>query len=232
MSTMNRVRQAIDPAHQAIEQTEFSKSLLDGRITRANYCQYLTQMWHIHYQLEHKMPMCTPVANYFTYEMIRTSAIARDLFAMGSIVELQTRLPETQRIEEQFATWANTMPFALLGCLYILEGSRMGSLVIGRALIKSLHLVADQATQFAPGVEYHLHNASQTPKRVMQLKSAIDAANLSAAEELELTTGACVFMDMLNALYQKLPVQSSPSRAGVAVCPVHSADHANHLKSA
>ncbi len=100
MSTMHRVREAIDPAHQAIEQTEFSKSLMDGRITRAAYCQYLSQMWHIHYQLEHTMPTCSQVCKYFEHEMIRTAALERDLFALGSAVELQPRMPQTLKIEE------------------------------------------------------------------------------------------------------------------------------------
>ncbi len=34
MSTMQRVRQAISQSHDTIEQTDFAKSLMDGRITR------------------------------------------------------------------------------------------------------------------------------------------------------------------------------------------------------
>ncbi len=82
MSVMQRVREAIEPSHQAIEQTDFSKSLMDGRISRAAYCQYLAQMWHIHYRLEHTLPGCELTGKYFENEMIRTPNIERDLFAL------------------------------------------------------------------------------------------------------------------------------------------------------
>ena len=235
MSTMTRVREAIDPAHQAIEQTEFSKSLMDGRITRPAYCQYLAQLWHIHYRLEHFLPNCAEVSQYFDAEMIRTPAIERDLFTLGSAVELQGRMPVTLMIEEQMQAWSASAPLALLGSCYILEGSRMGSLMIGRALIATLHLRASAEAAETPGVEYHLHNASQTPRRVKQLKRAIDAAALSTAKEQELTLGACTFMSMLNDLYQQLPIVQRPdehAQSGVAACPMHGLVQQAKLKSA
>lgn len=235
MNTMHRVREAIDPAHQAIEQTEFSKSLMDGRITRAAYSQYLTQMWHIHYQLEHHLPNCATVAKYFAHDMIRTPAIERDLFMLGSAVELQARMPQTLRIEERLQAWSRSAPFALLGCCYILEGSRMGSLVIGRALIKHLHLQLGTDGADTAGVEYHLQNAAETPRRVKQLKNAIDEGGLSADQEQELTVGACTFMNMLNDLYEQLPVHppaAQQSSGQVANCPMHALMHQANLKSA
>ena len=235
MSTMHRVREAIDPAHQAIEQTEFSKSLMDGRITRVAYCQYLTQMWHIHYRLEQYLPSGAVVGRYFDPEMIRTPAIERDLFALGSAVELQARMPQTLMIEEQMQAWSVSAPYALLGCCYILEGSRMGSLMIGRALIGPLHLTAVVDGAGTAGVEYHLHNAAQTPRRVKQLKNAIDAGDLSSAQEQELMMGACKFMDMLNDLYQHLPVVPRPvehEHSGAAACPMHGLVQQAKLRSA
>ncbi len=224
MSTMTRVREAIENSHQAIEQTEFAKSLLDGRISRPAYCHYLAQMWHIHYQLEHTLPNLPNVGGFFELSMVRTPAIERDLFALGSAVELQQRLTCTQTIEQQLVAWARSAPFGLLGCCYILEGSRMGSLMIGRALIQSLRLqppVDASAEACIPGVEYHLQDAAHTPRRVKQLKSAIDAAALSDAQEQELTLGACAFMSMLNELYSQLPVDAGVGYGRASVCPVH-----------
>lgn len=240
MSIMQRVREAIEPAHQAIEQTDFSKSLMDGRISRSAYCQYLAQMWRIHHQLEQTLPACTSTGQYFDSEMIRTPAIERDLRALDSGVESHEPMPTTQSIEEQLQTWGRSSPFALLGCCYILEGSRMGSLMIGRALIKSLQLTASNDDACAPGVEYHLHNAAQTPRRVKQLKSAIDSGNLTDAQQHELTLGAVTFMSMLNELYAQLPIShntishNAVSNASVSAarCPMHDSYHPTKLKSA
>lgn len=235
MSIMQRVREAIEPAHQAIEQTDFSTSLMDGRISRSAYCQYLAQMWRIHYQLEQTVPACAPIGQYFDAEMIRTPAIERDLVALGSGVESHEPMPTTQCIGEQLQVWGRNSPFALLGCCYILEGSRMGSLMIGRALIKSLRLTVSSEDACALGVEYHLHNAAQTPRRVKQLKSAIDSGNLSDSQEQELTLGAVTFMSMLNELYKQLPISHnavSSDSTSVARCPMHDSYHPTKLKSA
>lgn len=232
MSTMNRVRQAIEPSHQAIEQTEFSKSLMDGRITRSAYCQYLTQMWHIHSQLEHTLPGCATVGHYFEPSMIRTPALERDLVALDSAVASQETMKCTQKIEQQLQGWSRSAPFALLGCCYILEGSRMGSLMIGRALIKALRLEASPVDGCPAGVEYHLLDAAQTPRRVKNLKAAIDAASLTDAQEQELTLGTCAFMSMLNELYHQLPVQSPLAAATVMHCPMHALTQQAKLKSA
>ncbi len=233
MSTMQRVREAIEASHQAIEQTDFSKSLMDGRITRPAYCVYLGQIWQIHHKLEQTLPGNAATGRYFDQEMVRTPEIERDLTALGSVKELHSSLPITQRITEQMQAWHHDAPFALLGCGYILEGSRMGSLLIGRALIKSLQLPESSSPDgCVPGVEYHLHNAAQTPRRVRQLKAAIDASQLTEREEQQLTIGSCTFMNLLTELYRQLPVGLAGASSSVGRCPVHHMQLQAHLKSA
>ncbi len=232
MSTMQRVREAMEASHVAIEQTDFAQSLLDGRITRPAYCKYLSQMWHIHYQVEQTLPACSPAGKYFHPEMIRTAAISRDLLALGQPDDFHAPLPATRRILQQLQTWAHEAPYALLGCCYILEGSRMGSLMIGRALINHLKLHTTSQEACPAGVEYHLEDAAQTPRRVKQLKSAIDADHLSPECEEELTEGACTFMSLLNELYRQLPVNLSHAPATNLVCPMHQHGHVSQLKTA
>ncbi len=74
-------------------------------------------------------------------------------------------------IVQQMEGWAASTPIALLGSLYILEGSRMGSMMIGRVLMKNLGLAPTTAMQndresrdtpVVPGVEYHLEDAVHT----------------------------------------------------------------------
>ncbi len=115
MSTMKRVREAIEQSHQAIEQTDFAKSLLDGRVTRKVYGLYLSQMWYIHQCLESFLSVCPIVATRFSDELIRTPQIFVDIHALGQVLDGQPILPATRATQQQLQSWAKDQPYALLG---------------------------------------------------------------------------------------------------------------------
>lgn len=200
MSVMNTVRTAISESHQQIELTPFSKGMMDGSISRSNYANGLAQLWYIHGELERLAQEDKNVSTYFTLEMIRTSTITRDLEALGFGIDLFHKMPETVCITNQLRSWAIQQPFALLGCIYILEGSRMGSLVIAKPLSKTLGLT----TGDNKGIEYHTEGATQTPMRMRAFKDKIDHAGLDTGRVNELTEGAVRFMELLNSLYSAL----------------------------
>ncbi|XZE19251.1 biliverdin-producing heme oxygenase [Pirellulaceae bacterium SH449] len=209
MSVMNLVRSAISASHHQIEQTPFSTGMMDGRITKEDYSRGLSQLWHIHKALESSVQTCSQAAEFFTDEMIRTDTIARDLKAFGFQVDSFDVLPETALITEKINAWGATVPHALLGCIYILEGSRMGSLVIAKPLGRTLGLTAGEVS----GLEYHLEGAAQTPARLREFKARVDSAGLDDQAEADLIEGAVQFMDMLNTLYEALPVNEYRSDA-------------------
>lgn len=207
MSVMNLVRSAISASHHQIEQTPFSTGMMDGRISREDYSRGLAQLWYIHKELESNVQTCPEVAEYFSDEMIRTETIARDLKTFGFELDSFAILPETVLITEKIKNWGETVPHALLGCIYILEGSRMGSLVIAKPLSRTLGLAAGEVS----GIEYHLEGAAQTPARLREFKARVDNAGLGDQAEADLIEGAVLFMEMLNTLYAALPVQGYAS---------------------
>jgi heme oxygenase (biliverdin-producing, ferredoxin) len=209
MSVMNLVRSAISASHFQIEQTAFSKGMLDGSMTATNYSRGLVQLWHIHGTLESCATSCPEVTDFFTREMVRTETIRRDLQAFGFNTDSFAPMIETIAIVEQMKDWALESPYAILGCIYILEGSRMGSLMIAKPLGKSLGLTSGDVA----GIEYHTEGAAGTPMRLRSFKENVDQANLGAAAETELIQGAVRFMDLLNTLYAALPMDSLPKQA-------------------
>jgi len=200
MSVMNMVRAAISESHQQIELTPFSKGMMDGSISRSEYANGLVQLWHIHDELESLVQQAVEVSNYFTSEMVRTNTITRDLRAFGCKVVTFQPMSETLAIVNQLRDWAKQKPFALLGCIYVLEGSRMGSLVIAKPLSKTLGIAPGETA----GIEYHTEGAAQTPSRVRAFKEKVDGANLDEATVGDLTEGAVTFMELLNKLYAAL----------------------------
>ncbi|MCC6508741.1 MAG: biliverdin-producing heme oxygenase [Pirellulaceae bacterium] len=119
MSTMSRVRTAISQSHDAIEQTDFAKSLLDGRVSRLSYACYLSQMHKVHATLEATVLRCPEIAAFFLAEMVRTPVLVRDLLELGYQAESFPEMPATQALTGQLANWSRTSPQALLGCIYI-----------------------------------------------------------------------------------------------------------------
>ena len=120
---MNLVRSAISASHFQIEQTEFSKGMLNGAMTAINYSRGLVQLWHIHRALESCATLCPEVSDFFTEEMVRSETIRRDLQAFGFSTDTFEQMIETTAIVEQMKDWALESPYSILGCIYILEGS-------------------------------------------------------------------------------------------------------------
>lgn len=209
MSVMNLVRSAISASHFQIEQTAFSKGMLDGSMTATNYSRGLVQLWHIHGTLESCATSCPEVSGFFTKEMIRTETIVRDLQAFGFKTDSFGQMIETIAIVEQMKDWALESPCAILGCIYILEGSRMGSLMIAKPLGQTLGLAPGEVA----GIEYHTEGAVSTPMRLRSFKEKVDQAGLGADAEAELIQGGVRFMNLLNTLYAALPMDSLPKQA-------------------
>ena len=218
MSVMNLVRSAISASHFQIEQTAFSKAMLDGGMNPFDYSRGLVQLWHIHFALERSVPKRDEIASFFTPEMIRTQTIQRDLQAFGFDKNQFAPLEETNVIVEQIQAWERNSPYALLGCIYILEGSRMGSLVIAKPLGRSLGLPASETA----GLEYHTEGAVATPMRLRNFKEKVDNSSFDSRIESELTEGAVKFMELLNSLYSALPVNANSTvNAPLTVPMIH-----------
>lgn len=225
MKLMEQVRDAISNSHDQIELTPFSKALMSDFISARDYARGISQLWHVHNLLEKIIPDSTRIAEFFSDEMVRTMTLRRDLHALGFCVEAFEVMPETSRILRTIEQWASDAPFALLGCIYILEGSRMGSLVIAKQLAKALGLASGNVR----GIEYHTEGASGTPARVRALKSKIDSAELGEVDSAAVLTGSVEFMNQLTDLYRALPVTSRPgsdSSGGSKMCP-HGSAHDN-----
>jgi len=202
MKLMEQIRAEISESHAAIEKTDFSKAMLSDYIHPMDYARGIAQLWYVHNALELGIAKNGDLESFFTPEMVRTPTIVRDLAALGCRLDSMDTLLETQTIVATLQSWSKNLPFALLGCIYILEGSRMGSLVIAKFLSKAL----GNAPGSFLGIEYHIEGASATPMRVRNLKEQIERAELSQERADAVRLGAVEFMNLLNDMYNALPV--------------------------
>ncbi len=210
MTTPDRIRQALAPSHAVVELTPFAQALAGGRVGRAEYAAGLRQMGHLHAALEAALAAAAPrhpavAALYDPAKMDRSASIARDLEALGSHTVDAPDAPAA-RVADAAAGWAADKPWALLGALYVVEGSRMGSMVLARTVGKALGL---DPRQPGTGLDYHTDGLATRPPDWKRFRQALADWPLTEQEADDVCHAAAVTMDGMVDLYAALPVASS-----------------------
>jgi heme oxygenase len=209
LSLTARLRHSIAAEHEAIERTPFSVALMSGRLGRETYVINLAQMHRIHTVFESlcgSQPELTP---YFHDAMRRADVIAGDVAQLGFDLTAIETLPETERIVSSIEDHHARRPLSLLGGIYILEGSRMGSLVLAKPLAKCLQVSGMPGT----GIDYHVDGARETPARLKQWKHEVDQAGFDEATADDIAAFAVVFMRGLLELYAAIPAPETANRS-------------------
>jgi len=204
MTVINRLRSAIAVSHDQIEKTPYSIAIMNASIGISDYIVSLAQLYAIHHTLE-SVSSHNQFAAYFSDEMIRTSAIKRDLKFWGASLADIAIMPEaaaTCTLIEQAAT---KEPASILGFIYVLEGSRMGSLVIVKPLAAALQVTPHDSQ----GLDYHTEGARQTPARLGVWKARVEQIGLSESDVHTIERATTAFMESLTTLYAKLPVNEN-----------------------
>lgn len=200
MSVTQAIRAASAELHTAIERTDFSEAMIRGGLDAESYCTSLTQMWHIHAALERAQTQ--PIlAKFFAPEMTRTPAIERDLAHWSYPLRGSDVFSVTKSIVTRMADLATRQPIALTAYIYVLEGSRMGSMILAKPLAASLGVLPIDGR----GIDYHTEGMRLTPARFSAFKGLLDA-NVTAQEDKDIVCQAAVdFMQALLELYGQLP---------------------------
>ena len=127
---MLRLRHGTAQEHRAVEDVAYSRSIMDGDLTRAQYEDLMCKNYLIHAQAEPLLEAVEALANLEGLQLVRRRKahfIAEDLKAMG--VELPALQPVWTAVPQNL--------HQALGMMYVLEGSSLGGAVIQRALMKN-----------------------------------------------------------------------------------------------
>jgi heme oxygenase len=207
MTLPDRLRAAIAPAHVAVEQTGFAHGMAAGTLSRADYAAGLAQLGHLHAALEAALGGAADArisAVYDPARMTRSPLVDRDLAALGEVVVAEPA-DAVARLAEAFGRWAATAPHKLLGAVYVLEGSRMGSMVLARTLPKGLRVPPLPGH----GLDYHLDGMATRPADWQRFRGTLAGLPLTPAEQDEVTAAAVETMDALVELYDGMPVHAA-----------------------
>lgn len=164
------LREETAPHHRRAERTEFQRALLAGRLSLSGYRAWLGQMLVVYRALERHLEALRARGKFvrlLALEWARTAELERDLAELGAGHE--SPCAATLAFQSRLAAWAEGSPEALLGVLYVLEGSTNGSRYIARAVRSAYGLEGSRGTTFLDPY------GDRQPDRWRAFKEALDA---------------------------------------------------------
>lgn len=183
---MGRLKAATDDLHRFAEGRELQRSLVKGTLPRDLYAAFLGQMHLVHRALERGIARVAAMHPAFGAVVRdhhrRETQLSDDLRFLGA--DTTAPLDATAALIERIDRTAAEAPVALLGMLYVLEGSTNGSKFIARSLVRAYGL------QPGPGLSYlDPHGDLQRP-RWAAFRRDMDAVAFSAAESAAIEDAA------------------------------------------
>lgn len=194
---MENIKHAIQESHDAIEQTAFAEGMMNATITLEAYTFYLRQMLAIHEALDPLIDR-SPLCDWVPPTAKRTAAIQQDMTYLDSLSLSHAVLPATREIVLTLQQSYEAEPLSLLGHVYILEGSRMGSRVIAKPLQGLLGIPSE-------ALHYHLDHFEIQPRILREFRNRLNQGIHSARQQEVIQTTAVTFMNQLLKLYGELP---------------------------
>jgi heme oxygenase len=137
--------------HKRAERSEFQRMLIAGRLPVSGYIGWLEQMLCVYRSLEAHLASGNGAGRYTGVDVEawrRTPHLERDLAHFGRDATTPSPVPATGALVEQMGRWADGSAPALLGVLYVLEGSTNGSRYIARSLRKAYDLAGEAGLAF------------------------------------------------------------------------------------
>ena len=204
----DRIRQAIAAAHVAVEATPLAQAMSRGTVSVSEYVALLQELHHWHRSLESCLSAasdCELVRLVYRPEtMNRTAILVSDLSAFR-VQPSERPGPVVEQMIAELTTWQARKPWALLGALYVMEGSRMGSMLLVRSLSQAFSL----SNAAAVGLDYHRQDMANRPQAWKQFRQELAELSLSPVQQDDVIQAAVVTMQGLVQLYASLLVSAA-----------------------
>ncbi len=186
---MGHLRETTRALHKEAESRSLQRSMAKGTLPPGSYVMYLGQLRHLHESLEASLDTVTAshpgLAGLFTDDRRRVPDLDRDLAAFGISMEDVPVLPPTAEFISRVEDLAESDPVALLGPLYVLEGSTNGGRFLARVLERSLQI------EGPAGLSYMDPYGDRQPEMWATFKTLADQVELTPAQRDVVTEAAC-----------------------------------------
>jgi len=134
-------------------------------------------------------------------------SLRRDLAHLGRDEDGAAPLPAVREFAARVTDWAARNPVALLGILYVLEGSKNGGRYLARAVRRAYGFDGQ-------GTEYLDPYGELQAERWQQFKADMDALPLTEVEKDDIVAAAASAFRSIMQLHQELDGDPGPGTAG------------------
>ena len=174
---MGHLRETTRALHKDAESRPLQRAMAMGKLPPGSYVMYLGQLRHLHESLEASLDAVLQshpgLAGLFTDDRRRVPDLDRDLASFGVSPETIPVLPPTVEFIGRVEDLADSDPVALLGPLYVLEGSTNGGKFLARVLERSLQIEA------RAGLSYMDPYGDRQPEMWAEFKRLADQIELT-----------------------------------------------------
>ena len=135
-SIMDVLREETRSLHNQTEGNDFQKSLFGGSLPKGQFIEYLGQMYLIHKALEDALSELRKnnpiVASIIADHQYQQTFLKNDLAVAQVQVDKLKSVPATQNLVHHIENLKSEQPMALLGCEYVLFGSKHGAKLLSK----------------------------------------------------------------------------------------------------
>lgn len=202
-SLMTELRDATRDTHRRLENLPFAKALEAGDLPMTSYIGYLRTLGVVYSVLEHELPVEADdrIAEVWDDAMRKLPVIQRDLnhLAAREPRDIPAAHAAAQTVANCLLQRAAEQPVAMLGYLYVLEGSSLGAVVIAPWVKRAFALENGCGTAYLEGY------GDTTQARWEAFKARMDGLELTPAERTAIVEAAIEafegIQDILSALH-------------------------------
>ncbi|MDI1244364.1 MAG: biliverdin-producing heme oxygenase [Rhodoferax sp.] len=202
LTLMEELKAASFTAHSQLHRAPFFVALAARELPLESYVGQLRALALIHVVLEQALTDSTDhkVAQVWRTDMQKLALIAQDLqyFEQRNVPDLKESVAAAQLVAQRLRLQFIEQPLTLLACLYVLEGSMLGAVVLRPMYARALQL------EDGKGLGYLGGNGANTPHRWDTFKQAMNALVLDEAQRQQLANAVVFFFRQLETIFLAL----------------------------
>ena len=177
---MDRLKNETRSLHDEAEAHPFQKSIVKAKLSRERYVAYLSAMFHVHRGLESclcRAGQASPVVRDMEVDSrFRENLLRQDLHHFKVDADAVAEPDAVTELRRTLEDQTSKQPAALLGHLYVLEGSTNGSRFVARAVRRAYGLSGREGTRYLDPY------GDQQPAEWARFKEQMRAARFSRAQ--------------------------------------------------
>ena len=214
LTLMEELKAATWTAHARLQAAPFFQALESCHLPLESYVGQLRALLAIHAVVEQAMMDCVDdrVGSVFSEDMRKLVLLRKDLqyFEPRTVADLKEAVDVALQATSALREQSMEAPLAILGWLYVLEGSTLGAFVLQPLVARAFLLVGDD------GMAYLRNYGAAARSRWAGYSQRMNTLALETGERAQITQAANELFARLEALFRALYPFQHESKAYLA----------------